>query len=72
MLTVEGETTVNAGRLAEGLPGLVDGVGGARLPALLSADVLGGLHHFLCGLVILQGPLVQGHLAVLQNAHLDV
>lgn len=50
----------------------MDGIRGARLPSLLSADVLGGLHHLLCGLVVLQGPLVHSYLAVLQYADLDI
>lgn len=51
-------------------PGHVDGERRASLPSLLPADVLGRLHHLLCALVLLQRPLVDGNLAVLQDTHL--
>lgn len=53
-----------------GLPGHVDGICSARLPSLLSADVLGGLHHLLCGLVVLQRPLMDCYLTILQYTNL--
>lgn len=59
-------------RVSDTLPGHVDGVGRPRLPSLLAADVLGGLHHILCGLVVLQRPLVDRYLAILQYANLNV
>lgn len=57
-------------KVSGGLPGHVDGKRRASLPSLLPADVLGRLHHFLCALVLLQRPLVDSHLAVLQDTHL--
>lgn len=54
-----------------GSPGHVDGKRRTSLPSLLPADVLGSFHHLLRALVLLQRPLVNGHLAVLQDAHLQ-
>lgn len=57
-------------KVSGGSPGHVDGKRRTSLPSLLPADVLGRLHHLLRALVLLQRPLVDGHLTVLQDTHL--
>lgn len=63
---------INQSKWLTCLPGHLDGACSTCLSTLLPADVLGGLHHFFCCLVVLQRPLVDCYFTILKYTHLNM